>query len=126
MTYARLFKRTGECKRCGACCRGEITANHRAGDKLFPGVVPETTQQLVNALRSRGFAVVALRTFEKTHGPDTVRWEMVLRCANLKEDLSCAIFEDRPMFCRGYPNHFNTHHPECGYTWDEAGWSIDS
>jgi len=74
------------CRKCGAyCCNlGSVT------------VTAEERNRILDAGHPNRFVKVGLDRYDIKSGPDG-------RCAYLKDDNSCGVYEERPAFCRIWP-----------------------
>lgn len=86
--HGKLYNRTGECHSCGQCCTNIY---------LVHGNLPIATLADYERIKGQNPEYEYFKPVAETE--DGVRFQ----CTHLQEDNRCAIYEDRPSFCRRYP-----------------------
>lgn len=85
----QYYRRTGSCNMCGKCCTNIY---------LVHGQETIETEERFEELREDNSEYQYFVPINKTD--DGLRFQ----CIHLQEDNSCAIYDDRPDFCRRYPS----------------------
>ncbi len=117
------------CKKCGKCCRCAIsfyskeelenTENEKI--KLFLSLFKKY-DSLDEAKSVDEKSVNNLLDTLKTLRPEQSQTPEIWYCVHLGDDNKCQIFEDRPDFCRNFPENGWIITPEnCGY----KGWQFE-
>lgn len=88
----KYYTRTGSCNQCGKCC----TNIYLVHNKLTIETREEFEKLKADDPEFRYFEVAD----DTGHG-------LRFRCKHLQPDNSCAIYEDRPDFCRRYPSEYS-------------------
>lgn len=101
------MKRTGECKRCGICCRIALRATAQAGRD--------------NAL----VEWACVRELEMESGADGLTSIYAIQpCPRLAEGedgmAMCTIYDYRPQLCREYPGDAGMITAGCGFRFEEV------
>lgn len=102
------WKRLGDCKRCGECCK------HLAF-LMSVGVKKEDVDDFVDFYARRG-----IKAFHSEHLPNGIFTVMVpSRCSQLKDDNTCAVQKDKPLSCRVQPvKPWFNEGLGCAYRWE--------
>ena len=83
------YRREGFCNGCGQCCQNIAL--------IHDGQVISRLSEF-DILKEKFPEYAAFRIARADNEG------LLFRCSNLKEDNSCAIYENRPDFCRNYPD----------------------
>ena len=100
------YIRGGQCHSCGQCCSNVHLAHG--------GVTIPNPEVLLDIQKT----VAEYRYFRPVRQTDA---GIFVRCVHLMPNNRCAIYEDRPRFCREYPSEFGLRvgaelAPGCGYS----------
>lgn len=104
----KYYRRTGDCTLCGKCCQNIY---------LIHDEQTITSVEQFEALKPLNPDYQSFRPMDETeHG-------VTFACIHLQEDNSCGVYDDRPEFCRRYPNEEGLLKggylpPECGYQFE--------
>lgn len=85
----KYYTRTGSCNGCGQCCQNIAL--------IHDGQVISRLSEF-DALKEKFPEYAAFRV-SKTDGEG-----LLFKCSHLQEDNSCGIYDNRPGFCRNYPD----------------------
>jgi Fe-S-cluster containining protein len=107
-TFGRYYRRTGQCTECGQCCTNIYLI--QAGE-------PVKTLEAFQALQKFNSDYAFFKPIDETETG------LLFHCTRLGEDNRCTRYDDRPGFCRNYPDE---HIPmrggvlpeECGYVFE--------
>ena len=92
VVQGKYYERTGSCHQCGQCCTNIY---------LIYGKHTIDSLEMFETIKAR-HPEYRYFTPRETNGN-----EIIFDCVNLQPDNRCAIYENRPSFCKIYPSEYS-------------------